>query len=332
MIEINVCPSTLEEGNNTYSGRALKTLFDGEKVSCILPYNRPDSDETVKEIQNGSGRISLSGVQEKMSAVVRDGVVQLARKGEQGRYILKPVPSAIHLFDKAYMPANEHLSMQIASQVFNILTAANGLVFWQDGSPAYLTKRFDVNSDGTKNAMEDFAGLAGLTRANGGSDYKYCNLSYEECGDLIRQHVLAAPVEILKFFRVVVYNYLISNDDAHLKNFSIIERAHGDYVMAPAYDLINTFMHLGQPRIFALDKGLFKEGMQLSDTRIVNRTDFLEFGKRLGLNERVVKRELDRFCDDYEDIEKLISNSFLSDNLKINYALSFKYRRNTLRQ
>lgn len=332
MIEITVCPSTLEEGNNTYSGRALKTLFDGEKVSCVLPYNRPDSDEAVKEIQNGSGRISLSGVQEKMSAVVREGVVQLSKKGEQGRYILKPIPSAIHLFDKAYMPANEHLSMQIASQIFNIPTAANGLVFWQDGSPAYLTKRFDVNSDGTKNAMEDFAGLAGLTRANGGSDYKYCNLSYEECGYLIRQHVLAAPVEILKFFRVIIYNYLISNDDAHLKNFSIIERAHGDYVMAPAYDLINTFMHLGQPRIFALDKGLFKEGMQLGDTRIVNRADFLEFGKRLGLNERIVKRELDMFCEEYNELEKLISNSFLSDNLKRNYALSFKYRRNTIRQ
>lgn len=332
MVEINVCPSTLEKGYNSYSSKAIKTLFDGKNVSCILPYSRPDSEDTVKEMQNGSGRISLSGVQEKMSAVVRDGTIQLTKDGEQGRYILKPIPGALHLFDKTYMPANEHLSMQIASQIYNIPTAANGLAFWQDGSPAYLTKRFDVNPDGTKNAMEDFASLAGLTRANGGSDYKYCNLSYEECGDLIRKHILAAPVEILKFFRIIIYNYLISNDDAHLKNFSIIERAKGDFVLSPAYDLINTFMHLGQPRIFALDKGLFKEGMKISDTRIVNRRDFLEFGRRLGLSERIVKREIDRFCDNYDNLDKIIDQSFLSDNLKRNYSLSFNYRRNTLKQ
>lgn len=332
MIDINVCPSTLEDGHSCYSDKAIRNLFDGKNTSCVLPYNQPDSEDTIREIQSGSGRISLSGVQEKMSAVARDGVVQLAKQNEQGRYILKPIPHALHLFDRAYMPANEHLSMQIASQIYKIETAANGLVFWQDGSPAYLTKRFDVNADGTKNAMEDFASLAGLTRANGGSDYKYCNLSYEECGNLIRRHVLAAPVEILKFFRIIVFNYLISNDDAHLKNFSVIERERGDYVLSPAYDLINTFMHLGQPRLFALDKGLFKEGMKLNDTHAISRTDFLEFAKRLGLNGKIANRELDRFCDDYTELNKMIYRSFLSDSLKRNYELSFKYRRNTIKK
>lgn len=332
MIVINVCPSTLEPDCSTYSAKAIRNLFDGQKTTCVLPYSQPDSEDTIREIQSGSGRVSLSGVQEKMSAVVRDGNVQLTKKGEQGRYILKPIPHALHLFDKAYMPANEHLSMQIASQIYKIETAANGLVFWQDGTPAYLTKRFDVNADGTKNAMEDFASLAGLTRANGGSDYKYCNLSYEECGTLIRQHILAAPVEILKFFRIIVFNYLISNDDAHLKNFSIIEREKGDYILSPAYDLINTFMHLGQPRIFALDKGLFKEGMTLNDTHTISKADFLEFANRLGLSTKVANRELERFCDDYKELDGLIERSFLSDNLKRNYELSFKYRRITIKK
>ena len=57
---------------------------------------------------------------------------------------------------------------------------------------------------------------AGLTDANGGNDYKYSNLSYEECADIIRRYVKAAPVEILKFFRIVVFNYLTLNDDAHI--------------------------------------------------------------------------------------------------------------------
>ena len=328
---LDVCPSTLERGFSTYSPKALKTLFNGEQVSHILPYSHLDAQETIHDIQDGSGRISLSGVQEKMSATVNNGLITLARKNEQGRFILKPIPSAHHLFAKAYMPANEHLSMQIASQIYKIPTAANCLVFWEDETPAYLTKRFDVNDDGTKCAMEDFASLAGLTKANGGSDYKYCNLSYEECGNIIRTHTIAAPIELLKFFKIIVYNYLISNDDAHLKNFSLLEKTRGEYILSPAYDLINTFIHLGQPRIFALDKGLFKEGMQLNDTRRINRQDFLEFGKRLGLNDKVCKKELDRFCDDYKELDILIQNSFLSEETRRSYELSFKYRRNTLK-
>ena len=114
--------------------------------------------------------------------------------------------------------------------------------------------------NGSKYQQEDFASLGGLTKANGGSDYKYSNLSYEECAELIRKYTMAAPVEVLKFFRVVVFNYLILNDDAHLKNFSLINRGNGEYHLTPAYDLINTSLHLYEPRIFALDKGLFREG------------------------------------------------------------------------
>ena len=146
-----------------------------------------------------------------------------------------------------------------------------------------------MGPNGQKFSQEDFASLAGLTNANGGSDFKYSNLSYEECADIIRKYVKAAPVEILKFFRIIVFNYLTLNDDAHLKNFSLINRGDGEYHLAPAYDLINTSLHLSMPRIFALDKGLFKEGMKLTDTRTVERKDFEEFGRRIGLSERLVK-------------------------------------------
>ena len=71
------------------------------------------------------------------------------------------------------MPANEHLSMQIARQVFGIETAENCLVFFKNGDPAYITKRFDVQEDGTKWAIEDFASLAGRTPQTHGTDFKY---------------------------------------------------------------------------------------------------------------------------------------------------------------
>lgn len=332
MIDINVCPSTLQEGFSTYSPAARKALFDGKEVFHMLDFDSPNNDNADNEAYlKNVGRISLSGVQPKASLVVNDEkrLVKPA-EGERGTYILKPAPSSYVLLDRKYCPANEHLTMQIAAQVYHIETATNALCFFRDGEAAYLCRRFDVGPGGRKYSQEDFASLAGLTNANGGSDYKYGNLSYEECADIIRGYVKAAPVEILKFFRVVVFNYLTLNDDAHLKNFSLINRGDGEYRLAPAYDLINTSLHLSLPRIFALDKGLFKEGMRLSDTRMVGRKDFEEFGRRIGLSERLVKRELDVFAAEHSLAKKLIDHSFLSEPLKRNYWLSYNYRRTTL--
>ena len=332
MVELNICPSTLQTGFSTYSPTALKLLFDGRLVSHILDFDSPNNESADNETYlKNVGRISLSGVQPKASLVV-DSNNQLMKpaENERGTYILKPAPSSYALFERKYCPANEHLTMQLASQVYHIDTAANGLCFFRDGEAAYICRRFDVSPDGKKFSQEDFASLAGLTNANGGSDFKYSNLSYEECADIIRRYVKAAPVEIMRFFRIVVFNYLTLNDDAHLKNFSLINRGDGEYHLAPAYDLINTSLHLGMPRIFALDKGLFKEGMQMSDTRMVGRKDFEEFGRRIGLAPRLVKRELDTFATEQPLTKELIDRSFLSDALKRSYWLSYRYRRSTL--
>ena len=332
MTEINVCPSTLQEGFTTYSPAARRQLFDGKEVSHVLDFDSPNNDNADKEAYlKNVGRISLSGVQSKASLVM-NGERRLVKpaEDERGTYILKPAPSSYALLDRKFCPANEHLTMQLASQVYHIETAANGLCFFRDGEAAYLCRRFDVGPNGQKYSQEDFASLAGLTNANGGSDFKYSNLSYEECADIIRKYIKAAPVEILKFFRIIVFNCLTLNDDAHLKNFSLINLGDGEYHLAPAYDLINTSLHLSMPRIFALDKGLFKEGMKLSDTKTVGRKDFEEFGRRIGLSERLIKRELDFFATEHPMAKELIDRSFLSEGLKRSYWLSYNYRRATL--
>lgn len=220
--------------------------------------------------------------------------------------------------------------MSMARNLYDIETAECGVCKWQDGSPAYITKRFDVNADGSKRSMEDFAALAGLTKANGGSDYKYCNLSYEDCGDIIRRYAAAPSVEILKFFRVVVFNFLICNDDAHLKNFSLIEKKSGDFGLSPAYDLINTSIHLYEPRIFALDKGLFKEGMHMTDIHTVDGSDFMEFGRRIGLPTKLAERELKRFCTPSKVFEEMAMDLITSDSIRSSFVSSFRYRQTML--
>lgn len=330
MIQLKVCPSTLAPGYDTYSPKARKNLFDGVKVSHYIKLPSPTDDRAeAKEAIQNAGRISLSGAQPKFSMVVgSDLSLRYAKEGEQGIYILKPRPNAYQLINKDYCAANEHLTMQIASQVYKIETAFNGLCFFSNDETAYITRRFDVHSNG-KYQQEDFASLLGYTKANGGSDYKYCNASYEDCAEVISKYVKASRIDMLRFFRLILFNFISLNDDAHLKNFSLINRGN-EYTLSPAYDLINTSLHLLNPRIFALDKGLFREGMKMNDTHTVGFADFFEFGRRIGIPENMIKRELARFSQDNSLIDTLIENSFLSSNLKTLYRQSMSFRRKML--
>jgi len=49
-----------------------------------------------------------------------------------------------------------------------------------------------------------------------GANFKY-EYSYEEIGRLIQKFVPAWKIEIEKYFSLVVFNFLFSNGDAHLK-------------------------------------------------------------------------------------------------------------------
>ena len=311
----------------------MKTIFDKYHLSPRLPYDSFDGDREVqREIQKGSGRISISGVQPKYSMIPEGGVLKLAPEGRRGEYIAKPAPTASYILDRKHCPANEYLTMQIASRVYSIETAENGLCTLGNGEYVYVTKRFDVMPDGGKRAMEDLASVAGLGKFNGGEDYKYNVLSYEECAKLIADNTKSSKVEVLKFFRLVVYNFLTLNDDAHLKNFTLLEYGPGDYRLSPAYDLLNTSLHLAWPSIFALKKGLLREGMpERLDTFAVDGGLFVEFGKRVGLPDKLIRSELDRFCADYPEAEKMIRASALPDHLQESYLSGYNYRKKMLK-
>ncbi len=330
-IEITRCPSLLLDGYDSYSPRALRDLFDGKNVSPILKFPSPSSpDQPGAEFVRNAGRLSLSGAQSKFGMTIDEASsLQYSPKDLQSSFILKPKPIGYHIINPQYCAANENLTMQIASQIYGIETAPNGLCFFQDGEVAYLTRRFDVSGE-EKYPQEDFASLMGLSRANGGSDFKYINGSYEECGDIIKKYVKAYTIDLLRFLRLLLFNFITLNDDAHLKNFSLIKKK-GEYRLSPAYDLINTAMQLYEPRIFALERGLFKEGMYLCDTRQVRSSDFMELGHRWGLPEKLVLQEIRRFTMPNKNADDLIDRSFLSKDLKESYKSSMHYRQSMIR-
>ena len=328
--ELKYCPGTLAEGFSTYSPSCLRNLFNGKKVNHVLSYDQPQMNEEVAElfIENRK-RISISGVQEKLSFILEKNVLRLTKEGEQGTYILKPIPRDLKKVDQ--VPANEHLTMQIAKQVYGLNTAENAIIFFQNGSPAYITKRFDIKKDGTKWGKEDFATLAGKTNDNAGPNFKY-SFSYEEAGLLIQKYVSAWRIEIEKYFSLVLFNFLFSNGDAHLKNFSLLESSKGDYLLSPMYDLLNTKMHVDDSD-FALNKGLFADNYKsdlYKKSNYPNKNDFEEFGRRIGVSENRIEKLMAPYLEKQPLVEVFIGRSFLTDVNKRSYLMMYQTKRNYL--
>ena len=336
-VPVRVCPGTLAEGFTSYSPGCLRKMFNGKKVSHVIPYAPPQqSEEVAEQFMDNRKRISISGVQEKLSLLLDKNVLRLTKDTEQGTYILKPIPRDLKKVDQ--VPANEHVTMQIARQIYGINTAENAMIFFSDSTPAYITRRFDIREDLKrpdkhliKWGKEDFASLAGKTRDNAGDNFKY-TYSYEEIGALIRKYAPAWRVEIEKYFSQVVFNYLFSNGDAHLKNFSLLESSSGDYRLSPAYDLINTQLHVDDTD-FALDKGLFADSFRSEDFKKnshPSHADFTEFGKRIGVAEKRIDKLLEPFMQKQDLVAKLIERSFLSAPNKRGYLIMYQTKRNYL--
>ena len=319
MTEIKNCPSLLIEGFDSYSPKAKKTLFGGIKVNPILNFNI-DEFRNADEIAEAMHRISVSGVQEKFPAIIKSGEIRISGDKERSTHILKPAPWDKTLRDRKLIPANEHLTMQIASQVYGILTATNGLCFTPKGESVYITRRFDILPDGSKLPMEDFASIIGKNEDNAGKQYKYSG-SYEDIAKAIRANVAAWMVDMERFFELVVFNYIYANGDAHLKNFDLILNGQ-DYRLAPAYDLLNTSLHVNGEDL-GLDGGLSPD-IEKSDvferTGHPCRLDFERFGNKIGLVNRRMDKILNKYTSLPDDVIKLIAQSYLPDKAKRNYT------------
>jgi len=341
--DISCCPSTLAEGFNTYSPSALKNMFFGRKVSHLLDFDAPNADEEVAEkFRQNTSTLSISGAQFKQSLILEKNKLRLTEKGERGRYILKPVPLRPPFGRAGQLPANEHLTMQIAKQVYGIQIAECALIFFKNGEPAYITKRFDYSAEGDPSSsqqkgtsagedkidQEDFATLSGLSKDMNGDEYKNQG-SYEDIARLMKMYVPAYPVEIEKYFERVVFNYLFCNGDAHLKNFSLLATPNGDHILSPAYDMINTRIHIPSDSFFACRDGLFSDDYETESIKALGfyaYDDFYAFGLRIGMIENRVVKILDKYRTDQTKTRDLIRRSFLDEVTKTDYQSHYEDR------
>lgn len=315
------CSGCYKEGIEGYCTRCRRQLFNGKNVSNILDFE-PPKPENLPSYQEKTKRLSISGVQLKYSLKLEGRKLVLTETG--GQYIIKPIPPTAQIAEADQAPENEHLTMQIASKVYDINTAANGIIYFKDGTPAYITRRFDVKVDGSKYLQEDMAQISGRTRQIAGENFKYEG-TYEEIGQLIEKYVAASMPARENYFRLVVFNYLISNGDAHMKNFSLIQTDQGDYMLSPAYDLMSTAIHLPGETDVALQ--LFDGDLDepfYDSYGFYGQPSFRELGQRIGLLPQRLDRILTQLLSKSEEVITMVNDSGLSDKVKNNYIKAYK--------
>jgi serine/threonine-protein kinase HipA len=315
MEAINKCPGTLKEGYTTYSPVALRNVFKGKKVSHVLPFIVDEARKEQRKLftDNWAG-ISISGVQEKVSLRVEKNILRLTATG--GEYILKPVPTDLENIEA--VPANEHVTMQLAAQVYKMDVANNAIIFFGDGEQAYITKRFDVMPDGSHCLNEDFASLLNKSSETGNKNYKYEG-SYAVIAAVIDKYLPVALIAKEKLFQLAVFNYLFSNGDAHLKNFSVIDYSQdGLYQLAPAYDLLCTRLHINDGD-FALNDRLYEGDYKHPSFSYYGYhayDDFYDFGLKIGIVPKRIQGFMTNFLSKKEQVGQLVKQSFLSIELQ----------------
>ena len=302
-MKINCCPSSLKKGFINYSNNASVRLFGCVDVSCFLQYNI----DLIKVI-NTSKEPMLQGLQPKSFGYIKNNVISLEQEDDNiPTHILKLNKINAGFLNETQMVANEHLTMQIAEQVYGIETATNGICFSQTGEQAYITKRFDIIS-GNIYSKEDFMVL--LNR-----DDKY-NGTYEEVGEIIREYSSEPEKDVCKFFKLILFNYIFCNGDAHLMNFTLVKDKKRTW-LSPAYDLLNTLLHLNDAR-FALRGGLLNDDDKIfyNENGVATIDTFFEFARRLDIDDDKTLSLINLFRNKESYVKELIDLSFLNSQCK----------------
>lgn len=306
---MNRCPITYEDcGEDRYSQRGLRLL--SRKLARLedLPYT---AAQQRREAIRRAGRMSIQGVQPKLSAILHaeQGAFDIVESG--GRYIIKP-----QMFEYPEVPENEDLTMKLA-QTAGLEAPFHGLIHSKDGTLSYVIRRFDRTGHAGKVPLEDFAQLLGQDR-----DTKYGS-SMEQVVSVLDRFCTFPAIEKLKLFKLTLFNYLTGNEDAHLKNFSLIRR-NDKVELSPGYDLLNSTMILDSGEELALP-------LKGKKNRLT-REDFMDYfaKERLGLMDKAVSRTIRELENAYPLWLELLGRSFLSNKRKAMYRSLLDRRARTL--
>lgn len=246
-------------------------------------------------------RLSLAGAQEKTAICVIDGKIAIPNENVPTTHIIK---TALPKYSQSI--ENEYICMKAAKEIG--LDVANVEIRKVDNLEFLLVERFDRDLDEYCNGwqpfndceacnsctnhqetyclrmervlQEDFAQSLGVQARD-----KY-NVTFKDCLKVLNQTTTPANSK-LKFVKLVIFNYLIGNTDAHAKNFSIYLDIDDFISLTPAYDLLCSSIYDCDQRI----------AMKIGKARYyseVTEKDWEIFAQDLDISLKLVKSELER--------------------------------------
>lgn len=288
-------------------------IFFGANTPPLLDYSLSEMAKLAKKIVQSS--VTVPGVQPKLSL----GIISKALKNKDigrltimgalgGDFILKPPTNQF-----PDMPENEFITMHLA-KMCGIRTVPFALIRLKSGELAYITRRIDRTLSGKKLHQLD---MFQITEA-----FDKYRSSIEKVGKAVKAHSVNTLLDLLRLFELIVFCFITGNNDMHLKNFSLIHT--NGWELAPAYDLLNVYLHLpGDREETALTIGGKKQKL--------SKTDFEKMGLNFGLNEKQIANTIARFQKKKPEMIKMIQHSFLSAKKKSLYVEMLKTRMNVFK-
>lgn len=220
---------TVKESNllNGFSKSHLQSFY-GKAKPVHIKGTANKFDELVMDHTTGA---SISGVQRKMFMHIEDSVLMPSNHGE---YIVKPTPKAFPSLSE-----NEHAIMKL-SEAVGLKTAQCSVIPFEDGELAYITKRFDLTSNANERLfIEDGASICNVAPRHKDSD----SLSYERTLKQMVDSCAGAEAAALIALRILIFGYIVGNNDMHLKNFSLYRKPTNKTVIfdgfTPVYDMLS---------------------------------------------------------------------------------------------
>jgi serine/threonine-protein kinase HipA len=249
------------------------------------------------ETPTSPGR-TLSGVQRKL-LVIHDETINVYRPaGPTGP---APYIAKFNSNDLPDLVRNEFLTLRWTAAV---LGADEVTGFKLDrvaelDEQALIVTRFDRTSDGQKLRAEDFAQILCKPRGQG-DDGKYKS-SYEEVAEIIKANSARPEIDLAKLFRRLIIFTIVANSDAHLKNFTLLERPEG-LRLSPLYDVVNVGLYgkrYGQVLALEIDG-------KKRELENVTRPLLTDFGRKIGLSTATITNTFTELKTKIQHADKLL--------------------------
>lgn len=247
----------------------------------LEPLEPLPSNDASASAATGSRR-TVSGVQKKLLAWKDGDRFRPATDDSPATYIAKYAPES-----QPALVRNESLCLALAREILGTSEVTKFQLGEVEGIPGFalLVERFDRTPDGEKHRMEDFAQI--LLRPRGNDFNGKYEGSYEEIAEAIDRHSARPQIDRARFFSALVFNLIIGNADAHLKNWSLLERPEG-LRLSPQYDLVNTLHYAAA---YGPGTALAIGGAHMA-IDAVNGDVLLRFAERIGLPPKAANERL----------------------------------------